>query len=551
MPEIPLELLRSVRERLPLPAVWEPEKTHLETWTTGRQVWKISWWGAGPGSPVHLWTDVALDNGEILDLVLFAEGGAPGPLSAEEATAASGLHAVPETPCTEEEALVAAHGVLAMVHPDKAGQVDLSRTTTFPSEYRFFFRRLVHGIPYDPDGIEVTVDKATGTVQRVLLLDWSNTDFPRPENVVGREQANQFFLEQFPLQLMYLLPVKMTIQSIGLDGNDELDIQWNPDLLPGHRQAYLVYAPAYCSLGSSQPFWQLDAGSGQLIDTLGQPVDYTIVKQNILHPTKEAPASVRQAQRELDQEEARRRAQPILDFLGGTYELVKARKDQWSPGEFVWELQLVAEAGEVHLRLDGCTGEICFLNYCLNEETGEGASSPSLSRMAATARQLLELCLPTRAGRMVPAEYALPEDYRKLWYSFRPLHREKWSQAFTFIETVNGLPVANNLATVILSGNTGKVQSFNYNRAPADTAFPDPAAAMPPEDAARRYLEACGLELAYVPDGWGKPGERPAARLVYRLKPLPLAPSFLEMPGIPFLDACTGRIIDREGRSLT
>ncbi|TDA68842.1 MAG: hypothetical protein D9V47_06920 [Clostridia bacterium] len=531
MPGIPRSLIETIQERLPFPATWEPEKTRLETWTSGRKVWKVSWQAAAGGSQVHLWTDVDAATEEIIGLTQFGEG--------------EGVTAPPRGRCTREEALAQARETLTRVYPAKALQVELAGAATGDDGYRFFFRRLVNGIPFDPDGFEVTVEGTSGLVREVQL-EWSNTVFPSPDNIITLEEASQCFLERFPLQLMYCVPVKMGVRSMGLDDNDELEIQWSPHPLPGERsrRALRVYAPAYSFLFSQEPFWQLDAFTGRLIDTGGRPVDHAAIKRRLLHPAKGVPANPK-AKKKLNREEALRRVQPVLDFLGGEYEVVKAQKTRMSGDQNeIWELQLAGEAGDVQVRLDRLTGEIWSLENCANQAPENISSPPAVSRMQAAARRLLELCLPERYAQLVAADYVLPEDYREFLYGFRPSPGEAWGQAFTFVETVNGLPVTNNLATVILAGHTGQIQSFGFSRVPEGTEFPDPDTAMPPEAAVRRYLEATGIELAYVRDWWGEPGEPPAARLVYRVKPSPSRNfSIFEPSNILFLDACTGEPI--------
>jgi|GEM_PF-3790139 len=64
----------------------------------------------------------------------------------------------------------------------------------------------------------------------------------------------------------------------------------------------------------------------------------------------------------------------------------------------------------------------------------------------------LAACLPDRAARMVAADYTLPADYRDALYGgytgqLRP--GVAWSRAYTFLDTVRGLPFLNNTASVI------------------------------------------------------------------------------------------------------
>lgn len=378
---------------------------------------------------------------------------------------------------------------------------------------------------------------------RDLHLTWSDTCFAPLDQVISAQEAVKCFLAQFPLQLGYYVPVELAVQEMGLNERDELDVKPSPNLPDQGNtpQARLVYAPAYTSFYSSEPYWQIDALTGCLIDNFGTNMDAAAIQSSLLRPGKGvSPLPLSSAG--LSRAKALARVGEIMDWLTGAYEVVQVKKttrNSRHDSSALWELHCVGEFGEAHIGLDHNNGEVWFINSAFNDLL-EGATSPLPEKMEVGVHHLLGLCLPHRAERMVSQEYALPRDYRKYIKSYTPPPGTKWSQAYTFMETVNGLPVYNNLVTIILCGNTGRLQSFNRHWLPIGTTFPDPREAIKLDDAARRYLDIFGLELAYTCNSWPGPNrEQPIARLVYRIKPAAL-PDFKFPAGRLFLDAQTG-----------
>lgn len=524
---IPLEEIKQlVQKRLALSEGWDEHTARLETWTSGKKIRHLAWKAQDQEREEYFRVSVDAASGEILDLDHVIPGAAM----------------LKQHWCSREEAIAIAQKFIEQVYPDKARQVEPYAVHTQMDCYRLRYRRLANGIPFNPDGFEIAVEPVARLV-RDLHLTWSDIDFAPRDNVISAEEAKKCFLEQFPLQLGYYVPAQLAIESMRLNEMDQLDVRLSP-YLPDRgnpRQARLVYSPAYSSFYSSEPYWQIDALTGCLIDNFGAKMDAAAIHCNLLWPDQKAsPRSLPSTG--LSREEALGRSREIMDWLIGEYEIVQVKKTTWDFGDGsieIWELRCVGELGEAHIRLDCGSGEVWFINSAFND-TPEGIATSSLEEMETGAHHLLELCLPHRAERMVSQEYALPRDYRKLIKAYTPPPGTKWSQAYTFMETINGLPVYNNLVTIILCGSTGRLQSFNRHRLAAGTTFPDPQTAIKPGAAARSYLDTFGLELAYTCTDWPDPGrEQPATRLVYRIKPAVL-PDFNFPAGRLFLDAGTG-----------
>ncbi|KYH31201.1 YcdB/YcdC domain-containing protein [Neomoorella mulderi] len=118
-----------------------------------------------------------------------------------------------------------------------------------PAVQYFYYRRLVNGIPFPGNGINVTVDAVAGRITS-YNLNWGNFDFPAATKILDGQQAVETFLKNRPLTLSYT-----RIYSPGGPGQGELR---------------LVYQP----LGdtSSATSDMIDARTGQFLDWEGKPI---------------------------------------------------------------------------------------------------------------------------------------------------------------------------------------------------------------------------------------------------------------------------------------
>lgn len=118
-----------------------------------------------------------------------------------------------------------------------------------PAVQYFYYRRLVNGIPFPGNGINVTVDAVAGRITN-YNLNWGNFDFPAAAKIIDRQQAVETFLKNRPLTLSYT-----RIYSPGG---------------PSQGEIRLVYQPLGDS--SSAASDMMDARTGQFLDWEGKPI---------------------------------------------------------------------------------------------------------------------------------------------------------------------------------------------------------------------------------------------------------------------------------------
>lgn len=113
---------------------------------------------------------------------------------------------------TRGEALAKARDFAKLVNPGRFSRTVLSNAMSIPNlklagEYNtnFQFTRLVNGLPFQGEGIEVSVDAASGEIRR-YSCKWHRAYFPGPAGALKAEEAKKLFLEKVPLELVYFFP---------------------------------------------------------------------------------------------------------------------------------------------------------------------------------------------------------------------------------------------------------------------------------------------------------------------------------------------------------
>ncbi|MDR3541575.1 MAG: S-layer homology domain-containing protein [Desulfosporosinus sp.] len=114
----------------------------------------------------------------------------------------------------------------------------------------FNYYRVVNGIPYRGNGINITVDSITKKIIN-YNLSWADLEFPAVDGILDGKQASTTLLKAEPLQLMYTQI-------------------FNPGQYDNTPEIRLVYQPMPAS-GSLISSNILDAKTGEFLDWQGQP----------------------------------------------------------------------------------------------------------------------------------------------------------------------------------------------------------------------------------------------------------------------------------------
>jgi hypothetical protein len=122
----------------------------------------------------------------------------------------------------------------------------------YPPIEHFNYRRVVNGIPFPDNYLAVDVDTHDRRIVNYELI-WSNPVFPVPQSVLSLQQADDAFLKQRTLTLIYVRDVST--------GN--VNLVYQPQTQPSIPETDL-----------------LDASTGTALDYKGHPVTALAVSQN-------------------------------------------------------------------------------------------------------------------------------------------------------------------------------------------------------------------------------------------------------------------------------
>lgn len=85
---------------------------------------------------------------------------------------------------------------------------------TLPQSYVFEWERIVNGIPFSNDDIQISVDAQSGRIIG-YQMNWTNPKFPNPSDILTPKQAKSAFLSDDLLMLEYY-PLQSTTQSTAI-----------------------------------------------------------------------------------------------------------------------------------------------------------------------------------------------------------------------------------------------------------------------------------------------------------------------------------------------
>ena len=481
--------------------------------------WYLSWRSPkeGPG-----WGEMSVTvdakTGEVLSMWLWVDDRTPRPrlpkFSRTEAERAAREFAAARQPKFNETRL----SIRADV-PD------------LPDEYRhsFYFERLVNGIPFPENGIRVVVDSNTLKVMQYEFR-WEDLSFPKPDNLIGLEDARGKLLEKAAPRLVYFRPYPE---------GDEV------------RPVILVYQTERTSR------YGVDAATGDLIDFglyFGGPGGAGDSQMRSPAKKELSPAEekeVKEVQGVLPQDEAKSRAESYVE-IPDDYVLQNAGlyRDSEYPERRQWRFEWSTKedpgkarkkGGSVSVSLEAKSGEL--LSFRIYEWDQEAyGKEPEVRFSEDQARAIAEGYLK----RLQPERFSsckLGEPERP-----RPLGDEKPREySFKFERYVDGVPFPQQGFTVEVNSTTGKVTS--YNMAWTDLEFPKAEGIISQEQASQLYFKANEFFLCYArpldPRFDGAPYRKATVKLVYRT--LSQKPAWEREQ---MIDAKSGRFVDWRGNPI-
>ncbi|KLU62569.1 hypothetical protein CEB3_c10900 [Peptococcaceae bacterium CEB3] len=209
----------------------------------GNPVWNLSWMGDKTQiPPQYMSARVDAVTGELLGFNLPY----PGPGAGKPVLDRTGALAVAENFIKKIEPGHFAELKLAgAAFPGGPGGPEIASGVQV-----FNYDRLVNGIPYRANGINITVD----TVSKQIInynFNWAKLNFPAVTGILTSQQVSEDFLKAEPLKLVYT----QVFQPGSANNKPEIRLVYQP-------------MPASGTLASAM----MDAKTGEFLDWNGQPV---------------------------------------------------------------------------------------------------------------------------------------------------------------------------------------------------------------------------------------------------------------------------------------
>ncbi|EGW37702.1 YcdB/YcdC domain-containing protein [Desulfosporosinus sp. OT] len=393
-----------------------------------------------------------------------------------------------------------------------------------PFTYNFHWIRLVNGIPFPGNGLNVGVSGDDGSIRNYNLNWTEDLVFPEAKNVILPEKALQVFMGAPMLELQYYIPQMMDPQS------------------QAPQRALLVYqlSNKYCGGAidalSGKPV-TLDAQEGAYQTMVAASTVSTGIPTEAMSPEITTPGHNTSEATQISRDEAVEIVKKMVNIPSDLVLRGSNLNPDWqNPNEQVWNLDWNNQPSDM--------GEFSFINARVNAETGDfvgfGMSSPAnsgdksnpLSR--ASAQKLAEGFLQ----RVQPDRFKLAKLDTE---NFSGGETSENIQNFHYVRLVNGLPVSRNGMDLTVDAVTKHVINFNLNW--SDLNFSSPLNVLSLNQATEQFLHIRPLVLNYS-QIFHQNGQQ-EVRLVYQ----PNTDSNMYISGM--LDAQTGEPVDWYGKSLS
>lgn len=520
------QAIQIAREAFKIPA-------ELDQFTTGfthseqNSFWDLRWYRSGMEGG-ELSVRVNSDTGEIWSMYKWLP-----PVAGAEYR---GLPAY-----TREKAQAVAESFIQKLHPERFKETVLQQGRDYipplsfkergAVEYNFNYARVIGGMLYQANGINVTVNGDTGEVIR-FDLNWEDTkDFPPPVTKISLPQARQIFITEAAPELNYFRPYA----PYGMDVPVKLVYRQ-----PENRRQVLIDALTGKLLNEEmENYYGFGAGGGADAGAV-----YSLKESIQLTPAEEV--AVDELKNLLTREKALEKAKSAVEIPAG-YVLSSSRLEQdymfkknkyWN---FYWQPGDNSSSGGLNVTIDAVNGDLIAFRFYedIYEDYKEQEVKYSEEEARRIAEEFIKKNQPARWGQV------LFESVQPMPGPVLPLREEPVirSYAIKYTRLVNDVKFPANGFYVEVNSATGKITSYQMTW--WDLVFPKPEGIISREEAARKYLEEAPLKAGYLrlwlqENYWGKPDQEGKIHLVYY------------QPNLNFemLDAFTGQTLNGQGQPV-
>ncbi|WP_258360740.1 YcdB/YcdC domain-containing protein [Moorella sulfitireducens] len=532
-PAVSLEqAIRTVKDNFNIPKEYNIFNSSYDSYDN-RQTWSLRWYAPGePGGSFNAVVDAR--TGEILNMNTWKPEKQPEPgLRLPAISVAEARQVAAEL----LNRLAAGHVQELQPLPDDNGLIPL--TPYGPVTYTFRWQRVVNGIPFPANGVNITVRGDDGQVTN-YYLDWTETDFPAATGTISTDRARQVFTSAGMLELQYYIQPPVRPLAAG---------EKRPVLLVyllSHPSQGLIDALNGKPLDLGNGRWFDRGGAGGMGDMALEMARKAAASQGSAQSKPLSPEELKEIEKTaqlISQEEAIAVVKKWVDIPSGlTLRSANLYADWQDPEIRTWNLTWSSDnpetgkPGYMSARVNASNGELLGFDLPFTSPEKDG----KIDRKAAQrlAENFLQKIQPQRFR-----EVELDENNRQSWEPVVVAEGKNPAvQYFYYRRLVNNIPFPGNGIYVTVDAVAGRITGYNLNWGNFD--FPAATQILDYQQAVETFLKNRPLTLSYTriysPDSPGQ-GQ---VRLVYQ----PMG-----NPGIAtsdMIDARNGQFLDWEGKPL-
>lgn len=496
------------KEYFPVPADLDQFVSSFQE-NNGKKIWSLVWQSTGnDGSNLNVQVDA--DNGQILSMNRWnglVSGG-------------TGSSYLPKY--TRDQALPFATALAGKLEPVRFKTTKLSAEQNIlrplikvgnPTSYHYNFQRLVNGIVFPENSINLDVDANTGEVTSYNLVWDDSISFPGGEPI-SQGAAEKIFKDKMAPQLIYFQPWTAN------QGNAPMKL------------AYQVSDPGrfYINALTGEVIEQssfFPGGKGGDMKTMSPTANSA---SQGLTPVEQS--EVDQNKNLLSKDKALAVAKEAVT-VPADYKLQDATlfQDQRCPGLRLWSFTWNNNNGSMLVSVNAETGELLSFNRYNNQQNNNNdPAKEDIKSAQAKAEAFITQLQPQKFSQV-----KLKDSWPDLGYLIDGSQQPRAFE-FNYSRLVNNIPFPDNGFNVVVDAVTGDVTGYQMNW--WTESFPAPSGVISQDQASDQVLANNGLELAYQRlDQSGQESILP----IYRLQQ--------DAPAL--LDAATGQPMDNQGQIIS
>lgn len=436
---------------------------------------------------------------------------------------------------TEDQCQVTAEALIKKISPDVLKNTLLVKdqyalmNRGYSTTYDFKYVRLIDGIEYDENYIDVVYDGVTGKLTSYSNSWDDSAVFPPKGNVIDVQTATDTFSKQFKMKLQYI-PYRNS--KFPTEQTQGVKLAYVPDL----DDTPVIDATTAAAIKLSNY-----AGSIKKVDlSAEEKAGFVASYKEISKPAKE-----------LDKDSAQKIATDFLAAIMTTpcavdYLSYSQNSYNGIQGNPSWTGQFkVGTDGNMmgSVSIDAVTGQIVNLNNNMYPYTND-TFTPKISWKEAYNKSIdiIKMLFPDKVKELMTEQmYYDAKSYANGKEVTTPMYN------FNFSRIVNGIGYSGNAISITFDAKSGNISSIYFNW-DTTTKFPEIKNVISSEDAHKIYMDNTKLALGYVSIDKSEDSSKPDTEI--KLAYLPKTNNYPNM-GMPiYLDATSGKLLSYNGEDI-